>query len=91
MFCLYQSSSGLLQNNALRDFVPFAQFKNMKNTYGGVLLLVTLLNVTLLYGCFSRFLNCTNATKSRKVSPIMHFSFLTLQSTMPPMFMELRT
>ena len=25
----------------------------------------TLLKVTLLHGCFSRFLNCTNSTKSR--------------------------
>ena len=32
-------------------------FKNVKNTHGGVLLLVTLqtLKVTLLHGCFSRF------------------------------------
>ena len=49
-------------------------FKNVKNTHGGVLLLVklqttpTLLKVTLLHGCFSRFLNCTNGTKSRKTS-----------------------
>ena len=26
----------------------------------------TLLKVTLLHGCCSRFLNCTNVTKSRK-------------------------
>ena len=45
-------------------------FKNVKNIRGGVLLLVKLqLPVTsLLYGWFSRFLNCTNETKSRKVS-----------------------
>ena len=46
--------------------------KNMKNTHGGVLLLVkleaTLLKVTLLHGCFSRFLNCTNGTKWCKTS-----------------------
>ena len=39
--------------------------KNVKNTHGGVLLLVKLqasLKVTLLHGCFSRFLNCTNDT-----------------------------
>ena len=40
---------------------------------GGVLLLVklqpaTLLKATLLYGCFSRFLNYTNGIKSRKAS-----------------------
>ena len=40
--------------------------KNVKNTHGGVLLLVKL-KVTLICGCFSRFLNCTNGTKSRNV------------------------
>ena len=30
---------------------------NVKNTNGGVLLLV---KVALFHGCFSRFLNCTN-------------------------------
>ena len=44
--------------------------KNMKNTHGGVLLLATLLKVTLFYGCFLRFLNCTNGTKSRNASHI---------------------
>ena len=47
--------------------------KNVKNTHGGVLLLVkpaTLLKVTLLHGCFPRFLDCTNDTKSRKASHI---------------------
>ena len=49
--------------------------KNVKNTHGRVLLLVkveakslqrySLLKVTLLHGCFSPFLNCTNGTKSR--------------------------
>ena len=48
-------------------------FKNMKNTHGGVLLLVklhtqTLLKVTLHHECFSHFLNCTNGTKSCKTS-----------------------
>ena len=48
--------------------------KNVENSHGGVLLLVkptTLLKVTLLHGCFSRFLNCANATKSRKVSHML--------------------
>ena len=52
-------------------------FKNVKNTQGGVILLVkleaqpaTLLKVTLFDGYFSRFLNCTNGTKSRKTSHI---------------------
>ena len=50
-------------------------FKNMKNTHGVVLLLVklepkslTLIKVTLLHGCFSRFLNCTYDTKSCNAS-----------------------
>ena len=55
--------------DVLRDLVTFVQFqKNMKNTHGGVLLFV---KVSLLYGCFSRFLNCTNSTKSPKASSIM--------------------
>ena len=29
---------------------------------------VTLLKVTLLHGCFARFLNCTNDTKFRSVT-----------------------
>ena len=46
--------------------------KNVKNIHGGVLLVVacTLLKVTLLHGCFSRFLNCTNGAKSRKTSHV---------------------
>ena len=48
----------------------------MKNTHGGVLILVkfqpaTLLKVTLFHGCFSRFLTFTNDTKSRKASHII--------------------
>ena len=35
----------------------------------------TLLKVTLLHWCFSRFLNCTNRTKSRKASDIRFFSY----------------
>ena len=49
----------------------------MKNTHRGVLLLVILQveasNFTksnTLHGCFSRFLNCTNDTKSRKASQV---------------------
>ena len=34
--------------------------KNVDNTHGEVL------KIALLYGCFSRFLNCTNGTKSKK-------------------------
>ena len=31
----------------------------------------TLLKVTLLYGCFSHFLNCTNGTKSRNATHLL--------------------
>ena len=48
--------------------------KNVKNIHGGVVLILekpaTLLKVTLLHSCFSRFLNCTNDTKLRKTSHI---------------------
>ena len=43
--------------------------KNLKNTHGGMLQSVKL-KVTLFHGCFSRFLNCTNGTKSQKVPHI---------------------
>ena len=50
----------------------------MKNTNGGVLLKpATLLKVTILHGCFSRFLNCANGTKSRNTS---HLNVWTPQS-----------
>ena len=34
----------------------------------------TLLKVRLFHGCFSRFLNCTNGTKSRKASQFQALS-----------------
>ena len=40
----------------------FYNSKNVKNTHGGIGLLVKF--VTLLHGCFTRFLKCTNGTKS---------------------------
>ena len=58
--------------------------KNVKNTHGGVLLLVklqalaTLLKVTLLHGCFSCFLNCTNGTKSLNPSQMKVLSKMTV-------------
>ena len=61
---------------ALRDLLPFAQFKkrekhpwrsaNFRKVAG--FKPATLLKLTLLHGCFSRFLNCTNGTKSRNAS-----------------------
>ena len=57
--------------------------KNVKNNHGEVLFLVKLqakaynsIKVTLIHGCFPRFLNCTNGTKLRKASYLLgtHFS-----------------
>ena len=64
-----------------RDVIRFARFgtifyhlKNVKITHGGVILLrlkpSTLLNVTLLHGCFPHFLYCSSGTKSCKASNI---------------------
>ena len=47
--------------------------KNVKNTHGGVLL--------IHHGCFSRFLNCTNGTKSCKDQKKFWKSFDTLRKS----------
>ena len=39
--------------------------ENVKNTHGGVLILIKLGSWVFLQGYFLRFLNCTNGTKSR--------------------------
>ena len=61
---------------ALRDLVPFAQFKKReKHQWRSVTFSKVAgfsLKVALLHGCFSRFLNCTNTTKSRKLSQIFN-------------------
>ena len=44
--------------------------KNVKNTHGGVLILVNFTKLTLLHGCFSCFLNCMNGTKLHNASHI---------------------
>ena len=57
---------------ALRNLVAFAQFnKREKHSWMSVNFgkvtgwkPATLLKLTLLHRCFSRFLNCTNTTKS---------------------------
>ena len=60
-----------------------AGLKNVKNTHGAVSLLVkcrlkyaTLPKVRLLQRFFSRLLNCTNSTKSRKVPQMIYFLVL---------------
>ena len=39
---LTREHENLIICGALRDLVPFVQFKKVKNTHGGVLILVTL-------------------------------------------------
>ena len=75
-----KSCSRLIICTALSDMVPFVQLKNVKSKHGGLLLLLkfrlqsaTVLKVTLLYGCFSHLLNCTNGTKLRKAFHLKKF------------------
>ena len=63
-YCSYPNIKNMC--DAVGDLVSFAQFKKTCNTFK--LQPATLLKVALLHGCFSRFLNCSNCTKSRKVS-----------------------
>ena len=56
------------QRNALHEVVPFVQFKRTKkHTWWKI---ATLLKVTLLHGCYSCFLNCSNGAKLHKASQI---------------------
>ena len=67
--------------DVLRDLVAFVQFKkrekhpwrivNCSKVAG--LKPATLLQLALLHGCFSCFLNCTNSNKSRNAS---HYSLV---------------
>ena len=65
----------LLQNvkcDALRDLLPFVQLKikrSEEHPWRSVLL-VKLGKVSVVSGCFSRFLSCTNGPISRKASHI---------------------
>ena len=66
--------------DALHDLVLFLQFKKReKHPCRSVAFSkvvgkkpATLLKVTLLHGCFSHFLNCTNGAKSRNASHIIN-------------------
>ena len=73
--------SRVMISDALRNLVPFVQFKKReKQPWRGVTLQAksksykspTLLKATLLHGCFLRFLNCTNGFKSCKTSHILN-------------------
>ena len=60
-----------VNSDALHELVPLVQFKKReKHPWRSV----TFSKVTLLHGCFSRFLNCTNCTKSRKTSMFIRSS-----------------
>ena len=64
--------------HALRNLVPCTQNLKREKHHGGVLILVKpaiLLKVTLLHGCFSRFLNCTNDIKSRNATHMYNKSY----------------
>ena len=55
--------------DAFRHFIPFTQFEKREKHPWKIVTFnkwVILLKVTLLDGCFSRFLNCRNGTKTRK-------------------------
>ena len=65
--CLKQvddTSDLFLEMWALHDLVPFVQFKKREKYPWRK-------KATLLHECFSRFLNCTNGTKSRKTSQMI--------------------
>ena len=49
--------------SVLRDMVRFVQFKIRE--------LATLLKVTFLHGCFSRFVNCKNGAESGNSSHML--------------------
>ena len=81
--------------DALSDLVPFIQFKKREKhpwrsaTFIKVagLKTATLIKVVLLHGCFSRFLNCTNGTKSCKPSHIKKSANVEIKKhTLPYLF-----
>ena len=60
--------------DALRDLVPFVQFKKrQKHPWRSD---KTLLKVALLHGCFSHFLIRTNGTKSCNVPQLCYITCL---------------
>ena len=72
-----------INSGALRDLVSCTQFKKReKHPWRSV---TQLLKVTLLHGCFSCFLNCTNGTKSRRAP---HIWFLRIMQTSTEVYLE---
>ena len=76
---------------ALRDLLPFVQFeKREKHPWRSVnfskvagLKPATLLKLTLVHGCFPRFLNCTNGTISRNTPHVISLFDLGLDPAAP--------
>ena len=74
---------------ALRDLVPFAQFqkrekhpsRSVNSSKVGGFKPATLLELTLLDGCFSCYLNRTNGTKSHNASQMSLFIENTVNGT----------
>ena len=62
--------------DALRNFVPYVQFKKRENhpwgsdTFSKIAEACNFAKIILLNGRFSRFLSCTNSTKLRRASYI---------------------
>ena len=81
---------------ALRDLVPFVKFKKReKHPYRNVnfskvagFQSATLLKLTFFHGCFSRFLNCANGTKSRNAPHISNMKTWFLRWDYPNNFVE---
>ena len=79
-----------LKCDVLRDLVSFVQFeKREKHPWRSVTFSKALLKVTLLHGCFSRFLNCTHDTKSRNASQIWMMILETTSSWFNLLHLEL--
>ena len=87
-FCIHYEGTQLFICDILCDLISFVQFKKREKhpwrsvTFSKVAGFqpATLLKVTLLHECFSRFLNCTNGTKSSKTSHIQNFHFFIIVS-----------
>ena len=67
----------MYKHDALHDLVQFVQFtKSEKHPWRSVNFIkvedfsLKLLKLTLLHGCFSCFVSCTNGTKSRNASQV---------------------
>ena len=77
LVCIFSEflSTSTISKRSVNPFWGYCWLKNSvirlsKSKSKSRLQPATLLKLTFLHGCFSRFLNCTNSTKSRKASHI---------------------